>query len=31
MNKQRFARVVENMKASGLSQILVTDDPSIFI
>ena len=30
MNKQRFERVVENMKKTGLSQILVTDDPSIF-
>ena len=30
MNKQRFERVVENMKKVGLSQILVTDDPSIF-
>lgn len=30
MNKQRFERVVENMKLLGLSQILVTDDSSIF-
>lgn len=30
MNKQRFERVVENMKKLELSQILVADDPSIF-
>lgn len=30
MNKQRFDRVLENMKACGLEQILVTADPSIY-
>lgn len=29
MNKERFQRVVEEMKRLGLKQILVTDDPSI--
>ena len=30
MKKERFDRVIENMKKAGLSQILVADDPSIF-
>ena len=30
MNKERFDRVIENMKKEGLTQILVADDPSIF-
>lgn len=30
MNKERFTRVVEEMKRQGLTQILIADDPAIF-
>ena len=30
MNKERFARVVEEMKRQGLTKILIADDPAIF-
>ena len=29
MNKERFQRVIAEMKKQGLKQILVADDPSI--
>ena len=28
MNKERFTRVVEEMKRQGLTQILIADDPA---
>ena len=29
MNKERFTRVVEEMKRQGLTQILIADDPAM--